>query len=77
MGVEGLSNLTLLNGHKQRTDSASISYVAQEFVSRNENRKSGDTSALRSALKRSKGTKVCLTDIMAVLDSITSLCYIC
>ena len=39
MGGERFSNLAVLNGHKQITDSVSIADVAQEFVSRNENRK--------------------------------------
>lgn len=39
MGGERFSNLAALNGHKQITDSVSIADVAQEFVSRNENRK--------------------------------------
>lgn len=39
MGEERFSNLAVLNGHKQRTDSVCIADVAQEFVSRNENRK--------------------------------------
>ena len=39
MGEERFSNLAMLNGHKRRTDSVSLIEVAQEFVSRNENRK--------------------------------------
>ena len=39
MGDERFSNLAMLNGHKRRTDSVSLTEVAQEFVSRNENRK--------------------------------------
>ena len=39
MGDERFSNLAVLNGHKRRTDSVSLTLVAQEFVSRNENRK--------------------------------------
>ena len=37
MGDERFCNLATLNGHKQRTDSVCMAYVAQEFVSRNEN----------------------------------------
>ena len=39
MGDERFSNLVVLNGHKRRTDSVFIADIAQEFVSRNENRK--------------------------------------
>ena len=39
MGDERFSNLAVLNGHKRRIDSVSLTLVAQEFVSRNENRK--------------------------------------
>ena len=39
MGEERFSDLAMLNGHKRRTDSVSLIEVAQEFVSRNENRK--------------------------------------
>ena len=39
MGEERFSNLAMLNDHKRRTDSVSLIEVAQEFVSRNENRK--------------------------------------
>ena len=35
---ERLSNLAILNGHKQRTDAVCIADVAREFVSRNKNR---------------------------------------
>ena len=50
MGDERFSNLAVLNGHKQRTDSVSIADVAQEFVSRNKNRKRnfGTASSLKT-----------------------------
>ena len=39
MGDERFSNLAVLNGHKRRKDSIFIADIAQEFVSRNEDRK--------------------------------------
>ena len=39
MSDDRFTNLAVLNGHKQRTDSVPITEVAKEFVSRNENRK--------------------------------------
>ena len=57
MSDERFSNLVLmLNGHKLRTDSVSISDVAQEFVSSNEDRKrnfgTADNFTKRSNLRR-------------------------
>ena len=50
MGEERFSNLAMLNGHKRRTDSVSLIEVAQEFVSRNENRKGnfGNANSFKS-----------------------------
>lgn len=69
MGGERFSNLAVLNGHKQRTDSVSIADVAQEFVSRNENRKRNFGTA--SSFKTQQGYVV-LFNTITVLDSKTS-----
>lgn len=69
MGGERFSNLAVLNGHKQRTDSVSIADVAQEFVSRNENRKRNFGTARN--FKTQQGYVV-LFNTITVLDSKTS-----